>query len=234
MHSPADAGDRRSEPLPAGHGWQPRHSPAAVAGDDLDAGMCAEPGFHGGRLAIGRQVDRLPPFQVADHRAVTLPLAPCPVIDADHTRGFGGGAHPVPRPTQERVFACRHQKAPGERLRRSSAEGKTEVTHKILQTRGASHMRSGDAGREPFSEDPGRAAGRAAAKATNPQDDFHGSPMRRNIGRARSIPTVDMVRNAPALWTGARDLRRTGMDADRIAIELNLIGRKPCRQKIPA
>lgn len=116
-----------------------------------------------------------------------------PVIDADHTRGLGGGAHQVPRPTQERVFACRHQKAPSERLSRSSGEGKTEVTHKILQARGASHMRSGDAGREPLGEDPGRTAGRAAAKATNLQDDFHGSPMRGNISRATSIPTVDMA-----------------------------------------
>lgn len=73
-------------------------------------------------------------------------------------------------------------------------------------------MRSGDAGREPFGEDPGRTAGRAAAKATNLQDDFHGSPMRRNIGRATSIPTVDMVRNAPAVWTGGRGRRRAGMD----------------------
>ncbi|MBB4629965.1 hypothetical protein GGQ58_004763, partial [Paracoccus denitrificans] len=130
--------------------------------------------------------------------------------------------------------ACRHEKAPGERLSRSSAEGKTEVTHKILQARGASHMRSGDAGRKPFGENPGRTAGRAAAKATNLQDDFHGSPMRRNIGRATSIPTVDMLRNAPAVWTGGRGRRRAGMDTDGIAIELDLIGRKPCRQKISA
>ncbi|AWX93848.1 hypothetical protein DPM13_14545 [Paracoccus mutanolyticus] len=59
--------------------------------------------------------------------------------------------------------------------------------------RTVSHIRL-DAGREPFGEDPGGTAGRAAAKATNLQDDFHGSPMRRNIGRAMERALRNMER----------------------------------------
>lgn len=147
--------------------------------------------------------------------------------------GFAGRDHHAPCAAQKRVLACRHHNTLGERLCGSSAKGNAEVAHKLLQARGAPHVRSGDAGREPFSEDPGGTAKGAAAKATNLQYDFHGAPVRRNISWPAQVTAVNMVRGTPAARTGG-GFRRAGVDTDRVAVELNPIGRKPCWQKISA
>nr|WP_317616379.1 FAD-linked oxidase C-terminal domain-containing protein [Paracoccus mutanolyticus] len=47
-------------------------------------------------------------------------------------------------------------------------------------------------------------SGAALHEQRHLQDDFHGSPMRRNIGRGRRTAVGSMVRNAPAVWTGRR------------------------------
>ncbi len=69
--------------------WQgPRYGAAVpavpIAGDDLDLGMPAQPGFDGRGLAIRQEVDDTAPLEVADQRAVALAPSPRPVIDTDH------------------------------------------------------------------------------------------------------------------------------------------------------
>src|SRR5262245_51119671 len=64
-------------------------SSGAVAGDDLDARMFAEPFLDGRGFAVGQQVDDPSAFQIDDYRAVTLSLAEGPVVDADVARRWG-------------------------------------------------------------------------------------------------------------------------------------------------
>lgn len=48
----------------------------AVEGDNLDTGTRTETLFHSGGLAVREKVDHLPPFKIADQRALALSLSP--------------------------------------------------------------------------------------------------------------------------------------------------------------
>ena len=57
-----------------------------VPADDLDPGMLLEPRRDSVPLAVGEQVDDVTALQVHDDGAVTLSLAPRPVIDPHDPR----------------------------------------------------------------------------------------------------------------------------------------------------
>jgi len=80
---------------------------AAVAGDDRHAGMVLQPGGEGRRAAVGEEVDRTPPFQVHEDRAVGPPSAQRPIVDAQHARGGTDGERGRLDQAQERVGASR-------------------------------------------------------------------------------------------------------------------------------
>jgi hypothetical protein len=56
-----------------------------ITHDDLDAGMAPQPDRQGLSLSVGQQIDDAVTFQFAQDRAVALPFAPGPVIDAENT-----------------------------------------------------------------------------------------------------------------------------------------------------
>ena len=58
----------------------------AVATNDRDAGMRAQPGGEGLRRAVGQQIDRAVALEVDDDAAVASPPASAPVVDADDAR----------------------------------------------------------------------------------------------------------------------------------------------------
>ena len=70
----------RAVPRPFGIGA------AAVAGDDLDAGMRPQPGRQAAAGAIGQEIDGAVPLQVDQDRAVGQALVDRPVVDAEHGR----------------------------------------------------------------------------------------------------------------------------------------------------
>lgn len=55
----------------------------AIAGDNLDLRAGPQPGFDCRRFPVGQQVDDPAPFRIADQDAVSLPLAPCPVVETN-------------------------------------------------------------------------------------------------------------------------------------------------------
>lgn len=59
----------------------------AITGNNLDPGTCAAPRFHSGGLPVGQQIDDLPPFEIADQRAILQSLTPRPVVDTHHAGG---------------------------------------------------------------------------------------------------------------------------------------------------
>lgn len=77
----------------------------AITGNNLDPGTRAEPRFHSGGLPVGKQIDDLPPFEIADQRAVALSLPPCLVVDTHYVGGRDSRLGLRPNAAQERVFA---------------------------------------------------------------------------------------------------------------------------------
>jgi hypothetical protein len=61
-------------------------SAAVVPGDDLDIRMGLEPGFNTGSLRVRQYIYDLPALEVTNHRAVSLPPLPSPVVDPDDGR----------------------------------------------------------------------------------------------------------------------------------------------------
>ncbi|SNT76956.1 hypothetical protein SAMN05444959_1512 [Paracoccus seriniphilus] len=55
----------------------------AVTSHDLDPGVVTQPGLDRGGFPVRPQADNPMPLQIADQRAVSLPLAPCSVVYAD-------------------------------------------------------------------------------------------------------------------------------------------------------
>src|SRR3954469_792732 len=74
----------------------------AVAHDDLDGRMVLQPGGQGLGPAVGQQVDDTVTLQVAQDRAVTLALAPGPVINTQDT-GSGRASKGASRMRRSRV-----------------------------------------------------------------------------------------------------------------------------------
>ena len=69
-----------------GQGLLRRHpiGSAAVAGNDSDLRMAAEPGLRRRRLPVRKQSHDLPRLKVAHDGSVSVIAAPGPVVDADH------------------------------------------------------------------------------------------------------------------------------------------------------
>ena len=103
--------------------WQgTRHGaaivPVAVARHDLDLGPRPRSGLESCRLPVGQKIDDLPPFEVADQRAVPLAASPGPVIDADYGRLTGRRFSFTAEATLDSIFANWQEKPAGERLAR--------------------------------------------------------------------------------------------------------------------
>ena len=106
---------------------------AAVAADDLDLGMLAEPsrGAFGG--AIRQHVDDLTPLQVDDQRSVATALDPAPVIDPCHLQEWlrTGAASLAFEMPQDGVVARRHPQPRHQTLCRPSAGGVAEQANQL-------------------------------------------------------------------------------------------------------
>ncbi|SNT72830.1 hypothetical protein SAMN05444959_103333 [Paracoccus seriniphilus] len=80
------------------------------------------------------------PLQIADQRAVSLPLAPCPVVHADDAE-FAGRCHGrVSNAPQECVLAELQKGPSGKRLGGAAAESKAQMTDQPLQAWRAPRM----------------------------------------------------------------------------------------------
>ena len=139
----------------------------AIAGDDLDAGMRLQPRLDSLGLAVTQQIDRsIFILQIDDDGAVASAATPCPVVDADNARGrrYRNGSRPDQ--AQQGVAADRH----GQPVRQAgagfAAGMKSDAALRLGKADGPSNPWQGHL-RQAFSEDPARAPGSGAAKATD-------------------------------------------------------------------
>ncbi|MBB2965254.1 hypothetical protein FHU13_005683, partial [Methylobacterium sp. R2-1] len=125
---------------------------ASVTCEDGDLGMGGEPCLDGAALAIRQEGDDAPPLQVADQRAVALPTAEGPIVDADHGQGLGRPLGAAAHGSQHRVPARRHHQSAGEALRRPATEREAEMMDDGLQPSCSSGVGGGEVRFEPLGE----------------------------------------------------------------------------------
>jgi hypothetical protein len=128
--------------------------------------MILQPSCDRVTLAVGQQVDRPVALQIDDDRAVALPTPPGPVIDADDARRQNWFDLHGPDQAQQRVAADRH----GEPVRQAGAGFatgmKSDAALGLGKSDGPPNPRRGHL-RQALGEDPARAPGSGAAKATD-------------------------------------------------------------------
>jgi hypothetical protein len=66
-----------------------RINAGAVAGDNLDTWVIAQPSGHRCGVAVRQQINHYILFQVDEHRAVSMTPPPCPVVDPENPRCCG-------------------------------------------------------------------------------------------------------------------------------------------------
>ena len=138
-----------------------------VAGDDLDAGMILQPGGDGLGTAVGQQLDRpVGTLEINDNGAVAPAAAPGPVTDTDDARRQRRFDRNGPDQTQQGVAADRH----GEPIRQAGARLPSrmqgDAALRLGEADGPPNPRQGHL-RQALGEDPARAPGGRAAKATD-------------------------------------------------------------------
>lgn len=189
----------------------------AVARDDLDAGMAVQPCPDRLRVAVRQHVDRTVALQIDDQRAVALPSAPRPIVDADDVWRRHRGQWRRSDQAQKRVAADRHGQArcqAGAGLA-SCAEG--DVALSLGKTGGSPHPRQGC--RQALGKNAARALGSRAPETSDLQVELADTALPRQITEAAEVSAVDTARRT--LAKGTRSNRAPGMDGNDDAVRSN-------------
>jgi hypothetical protein len=146
----------------------------AVAGDDLDAGVGAEPRRYGVGRPIRQEVHRPSLFQVDEDRTPRSSLTPSPVIDAKNPRRsdlLDGGTVDEP---EDRIGTGHHPQLPEEAGTGLGSDGEADPDLSGGKPVGPSSTRS-DKTREQLGECSPRAQCVLAVKPADPQPKAHGA-----------------------------------------------------------
>jgi hypothetical protein len=101
--------------------------PAAVADNDLDAGMPAQSGREATGMAVGQEINDLAQFKVAQDGPIDLSLSPRPFIDPEHARCRRLLDHDRPDHAQQRSAADRHGELGRQARPGRATHGKTKI-----------------------------------------------------------------------------------------------------------
>ena len=182
----------------------------AVASDDLDARMGAQPRGDAPGVTVGQKIEDGVLFEVDDHGAVAATTPPGPLVDTDDAR-LGlcrqrRGTHEA----HEGIGTHRHR----ETLRHTgggrTTEGETEMALEHAQPLGSAGMSDGDV-TDALAEGPPRAGWVRTAEASQPEAQADGPALPRQIGEGARAVTVLAARGRLTDETARR--ARTGYDA---------------------
>jgi len=193
-------------------------STGAVARDDVDARMVAQPCPDRLRLAARQNVDGAVALQIDDELAAALSSTPSPVVDADDARRRRRRQRRRPDQAQQRVAADRHGQP-----RRQAGTGLTACAESdaalcLGETGGAPHPRQ-DHCWQVLGKDAARALGGRAPEAPDLQVELADTALPRQVAEAADVSAVDTARRPPA--KGARASRAAGTDGNGDAIRIN-------------
>ena len=174
-----------------------------VPADHLDPGMGLEPRRHGVRVAVGEQVDDVTAFQVHDDGAVTLPLAPRPVIDPHDPRGPCRLVLEPLDPPQQCIGAGGHRHACGEAGAGLTAQGRADVRLGLPEPVGGPCPRCGEP-REALGEDASWAVGLWAHEAADGDLKPHAPAETGQVVEPAGVPAVHAAGVGAAEGAGRR------------------------------
>ena len=102
----------------------------AIATDNLRSRMSTKPFRSAFRTAVRQQIDDLSTFQVAENRAISMPLAPCPVIDTQHPGSSSGRLYQL---AAQLTKECRTAGQDAELLRQPRPCGSAQCARNLLK-----------------------------------------------------------------------------------------------------
>ncbi len=150
---------------------------AAVAADDLDAGMGGKSARNGATLPIRQEIDGAATLEIADDRPVALTFLPSEIVDADDTNIGRPRCRAPAQEAQQRVGAHQHGEASGDSFSGTAAEGKGDRVGEDVEARRAACVHPDAIRGEAFREYLALAGGVAASEPTGRQTDPEPSAM---------------------------------------------------------
>lgn len=183
---------------------------SAVASDDLDARMVAQPRGDAPGVTVGQEIEDGMTFEVDDHGAVAAPAPPGPLVDADDA---GLGLRRQRRRTheaQEGIATYRHRETMRHTGGGCTTEGETKLTLEHAQPLGSAGVSDGDV-TDALAEGPPRTGWVRTAEASQPEAQADGPALPRQIGEGALAVTVLATRGRST--GGAARRPRTGYDA---------------------
>ena len=189
--------------------------PAAVAADDLGTRMSSKPGSYGVGVAIGKQVDHPARLQVAQDRSIAMPLAPGPVVDAEHPWSL----HWKPRaarmklPQQSRP-AGQQAKTLSKLGSSSTTQGKREPTQSFARPTTSSSIAS-RCTRQRFRKDLAPAPRLHAEEPSRTETDDDRQTVPGQICQASNVSAMNSSRRCSTRGTCGADTARLQPHLDR-------------------
>jgi hypothetical protein len=175
-----------------------------VPADHLDLRMGLEPHRDGVCLAVGEEIDDVTTFQVHDDGAVTLPLAPRPIIDAHDPRWPSKLLLEPLDPPQQGIRAGGDRRACGEAGTGLTAQGWSDVGLGLPKPIGGPSPRCGEPW-EALREDAAWAVWLWTNETTDGESEPHAPAETGQIVELAGVPAVD-----PAAVVTAKRARRRG------------------------
>ncbi len=191
--------------------------PAAIAADDLDAGVLDQPRGEGRGAAVGQEVDWSATLEVHQDRAVRLAAPHRPIVHAEDARRRSGGQRGGVDGPQERVGAC-HQTEGGEQARTGfAAEGEGDRGEDGGEAGGAPRV-GRDHRRHALGKGPPRAGRRPAIEAPELEVQADREPLPGEIGEPPTLAAVQVSGGHAAIGAAGRVAARDDDDGDRVRL----------------
>lgn len=167
----------------------------AIAGDNLNAGMIAEPRRECAALPIGQQIDHLVSFEIHENGAIMMTTPPGPVVDAENTgrfMPFGNRNHPDDTPYQ-RVGADRAAQARRHTGARAPAQCAGRVEVEVCQPGRLPRVGSRESP-QWLDESAAPTSFIGATETSHCHRQGNTTSMRRHIGELANVMTVKPMR----------------------------------------
>jgi hypothetical protein len=202
----------------------------AVAGNDFDPGMGAQPCGHSLGRALRQKIDRALLFEIHQDGAIDPALAQGKIVDA-HDPGCGrvGRGAPTENP-QDRIAAEGHPQVAGHARPGFTPCLAPEYTERVGQAHGALGMDRRERG-EAFRKGPTRTRGRQAAKAADVQAQAHRLLNDWQIAQLAGIAAVDTCRRSVTIRAGGCGRQGTSVNKERGGSSGNVFHSKARQRK---
>jgi hypothetical protein len=103
-----------------------------IPGNELDAGVIAQPGGTGATRAIRQECNDAAALEITDDGAVLASLASGPVVNADRAQGFARTGRAPANRSKQRIFTDRDRQAACQVMSGTPAQCEPETMHDAI------------------------------------------------------------------------------------------------------